>query len=731
MNIVIVEDSALVSSQLARLIAREPRLALVGCAPSEDEAVELILRTHPDAVLLDLSLAPGSGLRVLKRIRKEGCGARVLILTNNTEERLRLACEEAGVQGFFDKTHDAQKCLEQLVAWLPPLPSNETRRMELLFDTALLDTPEQEVFDNLTRMAVEVTHAPVALISLVDARRQWFLSHTGTDMRETSRDVAFCAHAILHNEMMEVPDARNDPRFRDNPLVTGHPGVRFYAGMPLVFPSGEVLGTLCVIDDKPRTLSEEQRQALRTLARSTVSEIELRRRVRHLEEESERRRLAEARITHLATRDQLTGLPNRTTFRDRLDHDVQLSLRRNESLGVMFIDLDGFKLINDTLGHDVGDEVLVVVAERLRAVLRGSDTPARLGGDEFAALLPSVSSEAEALQVANKLVASLEQPILARGHTLQLGASIGAALFPEHGRLGDEVLRHADLAMYHAKENGGRRACIYSHALGKRAEERLALESDLQKALQRDEFLLHFQPQVMLGSNELLGVEALLRWQHPTLGLLPPEHFVALAQRCGSAVTLTGKALELALGQLRTWDLGGMYVPRISVNVPISEIRSDFLTVVEAALARHGIEARRLELTIPEFTLATQSADSIRVLAHLRASGISIAADDFGVGASSLAQLHRLPIDCLRIDRGFIQLIDTSPGDRAIVSAIVAMANALGLRTVAKGIERGTQVDMLQRCGCRMGLGFYICEPLSTPDAEFRMRQLTAYRSCA
>ncbi|MFH1659943.1 MAG: EAL domain-containing protein [Pseudomonadota bacterium] len=722
MKLVIVEDSELIRTQLVHLLAQQPRFSIIGTATEEGEAVNLILSTNPDAVLLDLSLAPGSGVQVLKRIREAGCGARVLILTNNTGQALRLACQELGANGFFDKSLEYETCLEKLNAWLPPLPGNEARRLEMLHGTHLLDTQEQEVFDNLTRLAAEIADVPIALISLVDADRQWFLSHTGTSLRETSRSVAFCAHTILMNEMLEVPDALTDSRFCDNPLVTGATHIRFYAGVPLVLASGEALGSLCIIDDKPRQLSDAQRRALKTLASSAIAEIELRRRIIYLEQESERRRVAEAHILHLATRDPLTALPNRATFRDRLDQHVRFALRRNANLGVLFIDLDGFKPINDTLGHDVGDDALVIVAERLNACLRGSDTVARLGGDEFAVVLPDISDSAEALQVAGKIIAALEEPVLAKGHKLHLSASIGAAFFPEHGRLGDQLLRHADLAMYRAKQSGGHRSCLYSKELSDRAEEMQALDNDLREGLKRDELLLHFQPQTVLGDGKLCGVEALLRWRHPHFGILPPDHFIPLAEQRGFISELTRKALDLALAQLNAWDASGLHVPKMAVNISPSEIRADFPGMIEAALARHGLDPHRLELEITESTLTADGIETMQMLNHLRARGISISVDDFGVGYSSLAQLHRLPIDCLKIDRSFIQDLETSASDRAIVQAVITMADALGLRTVAEGVEREEQIGILENLGCQCAQGFFICRPALASEAETWMR---------
>ncbi|MBP6097644.1 MAG: EAL domain-containing protein [Methyloversatilis sp.] len=722
MKLVIVDDSELIRNQLVAVIKQEPRIEIAGQAAEEEEAVRLIMATAPDAVLLDLSLAPGSGVRVLERIRAAGSGARVLILTNSTGSGLRQMCKQLGANGFFDKTRELDTCFDTLFGWLPPLPDNEARRLEQLHAAELLDTPEHEAFDNLTRLAAEITDVPVALISLLDKDRQWFLSHTGTDVRETSRSIAFCAHTILRSEMMEVCDALEDERFRDNPLVTGDPNIRFYAGVPLILPSGEALGTLCVIDRKPRHLSTKQRLALKTLASSAITEIELRRRIIFLEEEGERRRMAEAHIQHLATRDPLTGLPNRATFRDRLDQHVLMATRREARVGVLFIDLDRFKPINDTLGHDVGDDALVIIAERLNRCLRGSDTIARLGGDEFAIVLPDAAGETEVLNVAAKIVKALEESFTCKGFPLHLSASVGAAIFPEHGRLGDELLRHADLAMYQAKQDGGAQVCLYSKQMSDRAEEMQALDGDLREAIRRGTLFLHFQPQVLLDRDVLCGVEALVRWQHPHYGMLPPSHFIPLAEQRGFIHELTRLVLDLALTQMKAWDEAGLHVPRIAVNVSPAEIRNNFTEMIEAALFRHGMAPQRLELEITETVLTSDGIETMRILQHLRALGVGIAVDDFGVGYSSLAQLHRLPIDSLKIDRSFLDAIDTSVPNTAIVRAIVTMADAMGLRTVAEGVETESQRGLLRQLGCLCAQGYLVARPMPAPDATHWLR---------
>ncbi len=720
MNIVIVEDSELIRSHLLEMIATQPRIHVIGIATEEEEAVGLILSTRPDAVLLDLSLSPGSGIRVMSRVRVAGCAARVLVLTNNIEPALRNACLGLGVAGFFDKSLEAEQCMQQLFDWLVPLPANEDARLKAVNGVNSVigaGMAEQEVFDSIARLARDITETPMAAVSLVEKDRQRFLAHPGLPAQETFRTVTFCAHAILASELMEVPDARADPRFRDNPLVLGPPHIRAYAGVPLVLPSGESLGALCVLDTVPRTLSDAQKQALKTLAHSVVGEIELRRRVSELEVEVQRRRVAEAQILQVAMRDPLTRLPNRTALHDRLEQLVRMANRHGDTLAFLFIDLDRFKLINDTLGHDVGDAALVEVAERLTRTLRDSDTVARLGGDEFAVLLPEVGDADEAVQMAGKLITALNEPAALHGHRLHLSASIGVALYPGHGDTGEQLMRHADQAMYQAKQSGSGRVCLFSPQLNQRSRDLLALENDLRDALKRNELLAYFQPQAVVGLAEVCGAEALVRWRHPHLGILGPDHFIRFAEERGFIHQIGRQMIDMALAQLATWDDEGLHVPRMSVNVSALELGTGYAEMVEAALDRHGVSPNRLELEITESALAADAVGTLSLLARLRKLGVSISVDDFGVGYSSLGQLRRLPIDTLKIDQTFIAEIDSNEQDAAIVSAVVTMARSLGLRTVAEGAEKESHLAALQRLGCDCVQGYVLARPM--PAAQF------------
>ncbi len=722
MNIVIVEDSELIRSQLLRVLAAESRIQVVAIASEEETAVQLILEKQPDAVLLDLSLSPGSGLSVLKRIRAAHCSTRVLVLTNNVDHKLRTTCLSLGAFGFFDKTNEMDQCLGQLEKWLPPLPAHEKARLQDINALDLLNLGEQEAFDNIAMLAREIAAAPMAAISVIDDDTQWFLARQGLPPSETSAPAAFCADTILTPELMLIEDTLIDSKYSGNPLVLGSPQVRFYAGVPLILPSGESLGTLCVLDVVPRSLSEPQKRALKTLGQSAVSEIEMRRRMLKLKQEVSRRSIAEAQIQHLAMRDPLTGLPNRAALNERFDQQLKQAQRAGTALALLFVDLDTFKAINDTLGHDAGDTALVEVAHRLSHVLRASDTVARLGGDEFVVLLPDVGDEANALRIGQKLVDALLAPASVRGFNVHLGASVGAALFPGHGDSIGELTHHADVAMYEAKQAGGARICLFSPEMTARKQALSAIEDDLRLAIERSELTVYFQPQALLAKDVLCGVEALVRWQHPSLGLVPPDQFIPLAERCGLIHLIGRQVLDIALAQLAVLDADGINVHRMAVNISANELRAGFADMVMAALKRHQIRPHRLELEITESALVNDGEGALDVLTQLRERGVSISVDDFGVGYSSLSQLRRLPIDSLKIDRSFVAEICSNAQDRAIVTAIVTMARSLNLRTIAEGAETKEQLAVLNALGCDCVQGFVLARPMPG-DALVRWMQ--------
>ncbi|KIN91970.1 EAL domain-containing protein [Thauera sp. SWB20] len=719
MRIVIVEDSPLLRDNLIRLFADHPELSVLGSAAGEDAAVALIAAQRPDTVLLDLSLSQGSGLGVLRRLRATpGLAPRVLVLSSRPADPWEALCLDAGADAFLDKAGDPSVLLAQLASWMPPLPLDELRRRRRLQQLQVLDTRAEPALDAIARLAARIAEAPVGVISLVDTHRQWFKARVGVEVQTTSRSVSFCAHALLGDGLFEVEDATLDPRFADNPLVRGDPGIRFYAGMPLVMPGGEVVGTLCVIDSRPRRLGATAREALAVLARSVTDELELRQRVGELEEEVARRHEAEARIMQLATRDALTGLPNRAALMDRLHQGVRAAQRSGNLLAVLFLDLDRFKWINDTLGHDLGDALLQEMALRLSRAVRECDTVARLGGDEFAIVLGDLWQVADAEAVAAKIVDVITRPLEVRGHALRVGGSVGVAVYPFQAHDEESLLRHADLAMYHAKESGGNRHQLFSEQMNARAVERMTVESELRTAIAAGQLELHYQPQLCLEDGRLAGMEALVRWRHPRLGLLAPGRFVPLAEDCGLIWELGLAVLELALAQLAAWDRAGLEVPRIAVNVSPAQLRPELVERIVEILDRHGVAARRLEIELTESALTADGPAANGLLQALRRMGASIAIDDFGVGYSSLTLLRRLPISALKIDRSFVAELATNRQDAAIVEAILRMAHSVGLRTVAEGVEHAEQQAALGELGCQEVQGYLCARPLEAKAAS-------------
>lgn len=712
MRTVIVEDSAAALAALTEALATFPGMELLGTAAAEDPAVDLILARQPDLVLLDLGLASGSGLGVLRRLRSAACPARIVVLTNRVEPAYRTACLAAGANAFFDKSSDHGALLDQLQAWLPPVPANERERLQALRALHVLDTPAEANFDTLTALAAQLLGVPVVLVSLVDERRQWFKSRFGTQATETSRAVSFCGHAIHSDDVFVVEDARLDPRFADNPLVLGEARVIFYAGAPLRLSGGEVIGTLCAIDHRPRELAPTERSILQVLARHVVVELELRRQVEELIAEMEHRRQAEHRYMQLATRDPLTGLPNRAALLDRLNQALHAAARGGHRLAFMFLDLDRFKLINDSLGHAVGDELLQAVAERLHRAVREADTVARLGGDEFAILLHEPRDADSALRVVDKLLDSLRRPVALGSHALTVRASVGIAFYPEHGDSADQLMRHADLAMYQAKQDASVGYCVYEPRLDLAAQSRLTLEQDLREALPRGQLALHYQPQINLARGTLTGAEALLRWMHPQQGLVSPARFIPLAEETGLILAIGEWVLMQAARQLARWRAAGLDVPRMSVNVSPLQLTADLLRQVERALDDTGLAPSDLELEITETAITADGPLVLDLLSRLRALGVGVAVDDFGVGFSSLAMLRRLPVSTLKIDRCFVNEIARNSQDATITRAIVDLAQGLDLRVVAEGVERTDQSLILGSLGCQEAQGYLFSPPL-------------------
>lgn len=426
------------------------------------------------------------------------------------------------------------------------------------------------------------------------------------------------------------------------------------------------------------------------------------------------RKIAEARVQYLAYFDALTGLPNRALMNDRLAKALPTARRRNEKVAVLFLDLDRFKLINDSLGHTVGDLLLKEVSHRLEGCTRQQDTVSRIGGDEFIILLTGVD---EASAIASRVASALTAPFEVKGHVLTTSCSIGISMFPDDGDNGETLIKYADQAMYCAKESGRNAFRFFSAEMNRQITERAALENDLRRAVENEEFFLVYQPQIVTASGELAGFEALIRWRHPQLGLVPPDKFIGIAESTGLILPIGEWVINTACIQARKWlDEGHLYVP-VAVNVSAVQFRqAEFCEVIKRALANSGLPPEYLELELTESLLLTNQDVVFSVLKQLREMGLSLAIDDFGTGYSSLAYLKQFHVNKLKIDKSFIREITTNSDDAAIATAIIQMAKSLNLTVIAEGVEDKSQFDFLRAQKCDEIQGYYISKPGSASE---------------
>ena len=422
--------------------------------------------------------------------------------------------------------------------------------------------------------------------------------------------------------------------------------------------------------------------------------------------------------------DVLTGLANRLLLRERLEQAMAVARRSKLPLWVVFIDLDRFKFVNDTLGHDAGDTLLKLIADRLRDATREVDTVARLGGDEFVLLLPQHANSDPGQLILQRVLDAVAQPLQVNGHEFFLTCSMGVATYPDDGDSAETLIKHADIAMYRAKEQGRNHWQSYAPAMNASMLARLSLESELRHALERGQFHLVYQPQVELDSGTVVGMEALLRWQHPVLGAIAPGDFIHLAEEMGLIVPIGAWVLQTACAQAKAWQRAGLGGLRLAVNLSARQFRqSGLLQSVREILAATGLEARFLELELTESMMMQDVEQAIATMGKLKALGLQLSIDDFGTGYSSLAHLRHFPIDVLKIDKSFVSDILYSADDAAIVHAIIALAHSLRLKVIAEGVETAQQLDFLRQHGCDQMQGYLFSRPLAAPAFEQLLRQ--------
>lgn len=584
----------------------------------------------------------------------------------------------------------------------------EAARLAALRRLGVLDTAPEERFDIFTRLAASVCGTPIATVSLVDEQRVWFKSALGLPegVHEVPRDIAACAKVIANpDQVMVVPDARLDPRLNTSPLVTGDFGMRFYAGVPLLAPGGEAVGSLCVIDTVPREPGPELEQMLRNLANGVGSVL----------------RLHELRET--AFKDPVTGLGNRRMFDESLAAAIAEARRGDHAVGLVLLDVDRFKSVNDQFGHQAGDGLLRAVGGCIGAVLREGDVAARTGGDEFCILLPDLAparAEAALAGLADRIVGELRGgPVSVQGQRIAATVSAGYALVRPARIPGQDasswLARAADLALYRAKKSGRGRVAAYTPELAGGIASKQALARDLRGCLARggEGLALVLQPIRAAADRRILAFEALLRWTHPEFGPIPPGDFVPVAERTGLAPALDRWVLDEAARVRAGWGAGA---PAIAVNVsPTLVMSEELLPAVREVLARHGLPPDALGVEMTERLFLDDIEAAARTAAALVEMGVTVGLDDFGAGHASFAYLKDVPFTKVKIDLSLVAGIDadTLAGrrGRAIVEHVVRMVHAIGGRVVAEGVEGEAQFAVLRAAGCDAMQGWLLGRP--------------------
>jgi diguanylate cyclase (GGDEF)-like protein/PAS domain S-box-containing protein len=439
------------------------------------------------------------------------------------------------------------------------------------------------------------------------------------------------------------------------------------------------------------------------------------------------RKLTEQRVHHVAQHDVLTGLPNRSLLQDRLQQAIAYATRSGHPVWVMLIDLDRFKFVNDSMGHKAGDVLLVTVAARLRSSLRDSDTVARLSGDEFVVILSEHQDQVLSPDIVQRVMKSVAQPVMLGTKEFMVTCSIGVAVYPSEGTPAESLIEHADIAMYRAKKLGRNNFQFYTPAMNEESQERVRIEGALRTALERNELVLHYQPQLDLASGRIVGMEALVRWSHPELGMVPPSRFIGVAEETGLIVPIGAWVMRTAASQSRAWQQAGLGRLRVAVNLSARQFSEpDLIAGIEQVLADTGLAPDCLEIELTESLFMSDVTLAVELLHRMKALGVKLSIDDFGTGYSSLSYLSRFPIDTLKIDRSFVADITHDANDAAIVTSIIALAHNLKLAVIAEGVETAEQLDYLRSHGCDEIQGYYFSRPLPAFEFEQLLRQRRA-----
>lgn len=640
------------------------------------DGLEQLSKSGIDAILLKLSLAHGDGIEVFDKLFLAAPQIPILVLGVSDDEDVGRQAVQHGADDYLLKDYINGYTLPQALR-----NAIERRAVE---NTLFMERDRAQVTLDSIGDAVLSTDilGNVTYLNLVAEKMTgWSRDEaSGRPLAEVFHIIDGATRAVAQNPMELAIKENKAVALTANCLLIRRDGVECAiedSASPIHDRTGQVVGAVIVFHD--------------------VSES----------------RDMKVKMSHLAQHDSLTDLPNRTLLHDRITQAIALARRHGSQCAVLFLDVDRFKLINDSLGHTIGDQLLRSVAERLSACVRGTDTVSRPGGDEFVVLLSEIEHTRDAVVVADKMLASLASPHHIAQHDIHVTVSIGISVCPDDGLDAETLIKNADVALYHAKDNGRNNSQFFTQDMNVRAVAQRSLETGLRGALERGEFALQYQPKVNLATGAITGAEALLRWHHPVQGTIFPGLFVPIAEECRLIVPIGQWVLREACRQAQTWRDGGLTMDQMAVNISAIEFQAKgFLDNVKSILKETGFDPHCLELELTESVLMQNADATASLLNELKAMGVRLAIDDFGTGYSSLSYLSRFPIDTLKIDQSFVCKMTSDSGDATIVSTVINMGKSLNQRVVAEGVERAEQLVFLQARHCDEGQGFHFSKPL-------------------
>ena len=680
--LLLVEDNA-GDADLLREMLNEPGSHNLTLTHVErlSEAEKYLAGHSADLILLDLGLPDAQGLAAVRRARAVAPHVPLVVLTGMDDEALAAQALREGAQDYLIKSEIEARGLRRSLRY-----AVERKALE---EALFVEKERAQVTLRCIGDGVASTDISgnITFLNLVAEKMTGWTWHqaAGRPMFEVLRILDAATRETIQNPMAIAVEQNQTVHLPPNCLLIRRDGFEIPiedSVAPIHDRDGRATGAVIVFHDVSAT------------------------------------RAMALQMTHSAQHDHLTGLPNRMLLNDRVSQAINLAPRHTKKVVVMFLDLDGFKYINDSLGHPVGDKLLLSVGRRLVDCVHGSDTVSRQGGDEFVILLSEVEHSMDAAITARRMLEAVAQPHTIDQHDLHVTTSIGMSVYPDDGEDAETLIKNADTAMYQAKENGRQSYQFFKPAMNARAVERQSIEEMLRRALERSEFALHYQPKINLKTGEMTGAEALIRWTHSTRGPIPPAQFIPVAEESGLILPIGNWVLREACRQGRAWTDAGLRTGTMAVNISSIQFRDEsFLDGVFAILDETGLDPNSLELELTESVLMKHVESTACVLDALKRKGVQVAVDDFGTGYSSLSYLRKFPIDSLKIDQSFVRQITTAPDETTIVAAVISMGRSLNLRVVAEGVENQEELAFLQAHQCDEAQGYYFSRPV--PPKQF------------